>query len=215
MCGVSWRREEVWIPLWLPYISMSDHLSPLHSPLPLPLPSFHYWCMSMKCMSLLREVSNSMYKDLEFFTAQWRWCQHGKQLYGLKKNAFKESASMRMLNVAVQLQTGGTVAAFALSCLLIPRMTHSHCCTYTSFHLQYIRKGAEVSWGWMWGINTAVSPSAVLSVWTVADGKPTLFCGLYLSAISFSHTHMYVHYTHWRCTECVWLGVCFHAALFI
>lgn len=77
------------------------------------------------------------------------------------------------------------VAVLVLSCCLEQNDT-------PTLHIHTYKDGDEVSRGWMWGINTAASPAAVLLVWTVADGKAAPFGVLYLPPIYFthpSHTH--------------------------
>ena len=114
--------------------------------------------------------SNGTFNDPEVWAAQSHWQQwhHGKQLH-----QFRKKKGLQRICVGEMMRTG---------------MYAVH------IHLSVRKEGAEVSCGWLWGINTAASPSAVLSDWTVADGKATPFCALYLSPITFSYAHMHVHF---------------------
>lgn len=100
----------------------------------------------------------------------------------------------------------GSVAAFVLSCAKIS-WNDALAALHLYIHLPTeCKKWAEVSRGWMWGINTAASPSALLLAWTVADGKARLFSTLYLL---LPHTHTCSIWIYYLASKFKLTSLCF------
>lgn len=130
---------------------------------------------------------------------------------------------MRTLKLAAQLNWELRQRLFWVF-LSQPWVTHLQCHTHIYVHLcTACKEGAEVSWGWMWGINTAASPAALLFIWTVADGEATPFSALYRAPVSSAHICVRYAFIRshqslnsltslcfprcWFTNSCPWLGI--------